>query len=115
MITSNPRRFQSFASRDHLALFSLYAPPPPPHPPSPRQIFGPGTGELKVVVEGPEDEAPVNIAQTPTDDGVIYDVSYTPTTPGEYKVHVTVDDVHIPGSTFLVIVLEEMSLGGEGA
>merc|ERR1711991_1109703 len=70
------------------------------------QIFGPGTGELKVVVEGPEDEAPVNIAQTPTDDGVIYDVSYTPTTPGEYKVHVTVDDVHIPGSTFLVIVLE---------
>jgi len=34
--------------------------------------------------------------------------------PGEWKVHVTLGGHHIPGSIFTVIVLEDISLGGEG-
>jgi len=43
-----------------------------------------------------------------------YSVSYNPTEPGEYFVHVTLDGKHIPGSIFHVRVLEQESLGGEG-
>jgi hypothetical protein len=41
-------------------------------------------------------------------------VEYTPTTPGTWQVHVTLDGEHIPGSIFTVTILEEISLGGEG-
>jgi len=68
-------------------------------------------GKLEVRVEGPRSKAEVQI--TKDKDGN-YHVSYTPTEPGEYRIHVTLDGVHIPGSIFLVTVLEEVSLGGEG-
>jgi hypothetical protein len=38
-----------------------------------------------------------------------YDVSYNPTTPGLYKVHVTYNGIHIPGSIFTVRILEAIS------
>lgn len=38
-----------------------------------------------------------------------YDVSYNPTTPGLYKVHVTYNGIHIPGSVFTVRILEAIS------
>jgi len=74
-----------------------------------------GGGKLEVKVEGPQDNAPVNINQTKNPDGTTtYDVNYTPKNPGEYKVSVTLDGIHIPGSIFSVRVLEAVSLGGEG-
>ena len=69
------------------------------------------TGQLEIVVEGPEDKAQVTVSKK--DDGN-FDVKYLPTTPGEYKVHVTMGGEHIPGSIFHVTVLEAESLGGEG-
>lgn len=67
--------------------------------------------DLKVKVIGPADEAKVTI--TPQPEGK-FGVVYMPTTPGEYKVHVTVNDEHVPGSVFTVLILEQESLGGEG-
>jgi len=65
---------------------------------------------LDIKVFGPKDSAKVTV----TDKGKgQYDVVYTPTTPGEYKVHITVAGEHIPGSVFTVTVLENASLGGE--
>lgn len=66
---------------------------------------------MEVKVFGPKSQAKVEI--TPKGNG-FYDVQYHPTEPGEYKVHVTLDGKHIPGSIFTVIVLEDISLGGEG-
>jgi len=71
----------------------------------------PGRGKLEVKVEGPKSAAKVNI--TPDGKGN-YAVSYMPTEPGDYKVHVTLDGKHIPGSIFHVRVLQQESLGGEG-
>jgi len=74
-----------------------------------------GAGKLEVKVEGPNDPAKVNIVKKNNPDGTaVYDVSYTPKNPGNYKVHVTLDGIHIPGSIFSVTVLEALSLGGEG-
>jgi glutaredoxin len=74
-----------------------------------------GNGKLEVRVEGPKSNAQVNIDKKQNPDGTVsYKVSYTPKEPGAYKVHVTLDGVHIPGSTFHVNVLEAVSLGGEG-
>ena len=73
-------------------------------------VDSPG-GKLEVRVEGPSSNATVNI--TPKGNGQ-YDVAYHPTEPGNYKVHVTIDGQHIPGSTFHVTVTEYESLGGEG-
>jgi len=67
-------------------------------------------GKLEVKVFGPKDPAQVNIVKQ----GDNYKVTYTPKTPGQYQVHVTLDGKHIPGSIFYVNVLEEISLGGEG-
>jgi len=67
-------------------------------------------GKLEIKVEGPKSTAQVNV----TKNGDNYNVSYTPTEPGEWKVSVTLDGVHIPGSIFHVVVLEAVSLGGEG-
>ncbi|MDP2438577.1 MAG: filamin/ABP280 repeat domain-containing protein, partial [archaeon] len=68
-------------------------------------------GKLAVRVVGPKNDTPVQI----TDKGNgCYDVSYTPTVPGNYEVHVTVDGEHIPGSVFHVRVLGQISAGGEG-
>jgi glutaredoxin len=67
--------------------------------------------KLEVKVEGPNDKAKVNVKKNP--DGT-YGVSYLPTTPGAYRVHVLVGGEHIPGSIFDVMVLESESLGGEG-
>jgi len=73
------------------------------------------TGKLEVKVEGPRSKAQVNITKTNHPNGTAsYNVSYTPTEPGEYKVHVTFNGLHIPGSIFTVRVLEAISLGGEG-
>ena len=41
-------------------------------------------------------------------------MKYNPDIPGEWKVHVTCDGQHIPGSIFHVTVLDAISLGGEG-
>jgi len=71
----------------------------------------PGRGKLEVRVEGPKSTAKVNIKN---DGKGNYDVSYMPTEPGDYLVHVTLDGTHIPGSTFHVRVLAQESLGGEG-
>lgn len=68
-------------------------------------------GELKIKVEGPRDAAKVNVKDN--GDGT-YNVSYKPTVPGDYRVHVTVGGDHIPGSIFEVTVLDQISLGGEG-
>jgi len=73
-------------------------------------VITPG-GKLEVKVIGPKDAAQVKI--TPKGNGA-YGVEYTPKTPGQYQVHVTVDGQHIPGSIFHVTVLEDLSLGGEG-
>jgi glutaredoxin len=74
-------------------------------------VATPGRGKLEVKVVGPASTAKVNIKNN--GDGS-YAVSYTPTEPGTYKIHVTLDGVHIPGSIFTVIVLDQISLGGEG-
>lgn len=68
-------------------------------------------GKLEVKVFGPKDPAKVDVKDK--GDGT-YAVAYHPTTPGEYKVHVTLDGKHIPGSIFTVQVLEDESIGGEG-
>jgi len=68
-------------------------------------------GKLEVKVEGPKDKAPVIIKDNGNGN---YSVVYKPTEPGEYKVHVTVDGNHIPGSIFHVTILKQESLGGEG-
>jgi len=68
-------------------------------------------GVLEVKVVGPKSQAQVNVKDLGNG---CYDVSYTPTEPGRYQVHVTVDGRHIPGSIFHVIVLSSLSLGGEG-
>lgn len=74
-------------------------------------VITPGKGKLEVKVIGPNDNAQVKI--TPKGNGA-YGVEYTPKNPGNYEVHVTLDGQHIPGSIFYVIVLEDLSLGGEG-
>lgn len=68
-------------------------------------------GRLDVKVFGPRDPASVVVKDLGNGN---YDVSYTPTTPGNYEVHVTIDGEHIPGSAFKVRVLGEISAGGEG-
>jgi filamin len=70
-----------------------------------------GKGKLEVKVFGPKSEAKVQIKDL---GGGKNQISYTPTEPGEYEVHVTLDGKHIPGSIFHVTVLEALSLGGEG-
>jgi len=70
----------------------------------------PTNKKLNVKVIGPKDAAQPIIVQN----GNTYKVTYTPKTPGQYEVHVTLDEEHIPGSIFHVTVLEEESLGGEG-
>lgn len=69
-----------------------------------------GAGKLEVLVKGPTSNAKVQIKNN----NGKYDVSYNPTEPGEYEVHVTLDGQHIPGSIFHVTVLSALSLGGEG-
>jgi len=71
----------------------------------------PGRGKLEIKVEGPKSTAKVNVKDVGNGN---YQVSYNPTEPGEYKVHVTLDKKHIPGSIFHVRVLAQESLGGEG-
>jgi len=66
--------------------------------------------KLDVKIEGPSE---VEWKQEDNKDGT-FTISYTPTACGEYKVSVMVDDEHIPGSVFQVLVLEDESLGGEG-
>jgi len=73
------------------------------------------SGQLEIKVEGPASKAQVQVTKKNNPNGTAsYDVSYTPTEPGEYKVSVTFNGVHIPGSVFHVTVLEAVSLGGEG-
>jgi len=70
-----------------------------------------GKGKLEVKVFGPKSTAQVQLKDL---GGGKTEISYTPTEPGEYQVHVTLDGKHIPGSIFHVTVLEALSLGGEG-
>jgi len=67
--------------------------------------------KLDIKVEGPADNAKVDVKKNPNG---TYSVKYLPTTPGNYRVHVLVGGEHIPGSIFNVAVLESESLGGEG-
>jgi filamin len=60
-------------------------------------------GKLQIRVEGPKSDVPVQLI--PQGDGN-YTVIYTPEMPGHYKVHVTMDGKHIPGSIFHVVVAE---------
>jgi filamin len=74
-------------------------------------------GKLEIKVEGPAgaSNVPVQVNKKQGPGGAAtYDVSYNPTTPGLYKVHVTFNGIHIPGSIFTVRILEAISLGGEG-
>ncbi|ELR15268.1 calponin domain containing protein [Acanthamoeba castellanii str. Neff] len=74
-------------------------------------------GKLEIKVEGPAgaSNVPVQVNKKQGPGGAAtYDVSYNPTTPGLYKVHVTYNGIHIPGSVFTVRILEAISLGGEG-
>lgn len=71
----------------------------------------PGKGKLEIKVEGPATTAVATVNDV--GDGR-YEVNFTPTEPGTFKVHVTVDGEHIPGSIFTINVLEDESLGGEG-
>jgi len=74
-----------------------------------------GAGKLEVKVEGPKSSAVVDVKKVDNPNGTAkYDVSYNPKEPGDYKVSVTLDGIHIPGSVFQVRVLEAVSLGGEG-
>jgi Calponin homology (CH) domain/Filamin/ABP280 repeat len=68
-------------------------------------------GKLEVKVVGPSTSAQPKITNLGNGS---YDVAFTPTEPGEWEVHVTVDGEHIPGSVFHVRVLQEISAGGEG-
>jgi filamin len=68
-------------------------------------------GKLEIKVYGPKDEAKVEVKNN---GGGNWSVTYLPTEPGTYKIHVTVDKEHIPGSIFTVQVLKQESLGGEG-
>jgi len=68
-------------------------------------------GRLEIKVVGPADEAKVDVKNNGNG---TWSVAYHPTEPGTYKVHVTVDGEHIPGSIFTVQVLKQESLGGEG-
>jgi len=68
-------------------------------------------GKLEIKVEGPKDPAKATVTDK---GGGAFAVVYKPTEPGEYKVHVLVDGKHIPGSIFLVTILQQESLGGEG-
>jgi len=68
-------------------------------------------GKLEIKVEGPKDPAKAEVKNLGNGS---YSVVYKPTEPGEYKVHVTVDGNHIPGSIFHVTILKQESLGGEG-
>jgi hypothetical protein len=111
-------------------------------------VLTPGKGTLVVKVVGPKSEAKVEVKKgsngqydVRTDlswpsflKGLCEQVSYNPTEPGSYAVHVTLDGEHIPGtesssivrpaahslavlvagSIFRVYVLEQESLGGEG-
>lgn len=68
-------------------------------------------GKIEVKVEGPINDTPVEVKDNGDN---TYDVVYKPSVPGKYKVHVTLDGIHIKGSIFHVTVLAEESLGGEG-
>jgi len=61
-------------------------------------------GDVKVRVEGPSDDAACTV--TRRQDGN-FDMSYTPTTPGKYRIHVTVDGEHVPGSIFELTVAQQ--------
>jgi len=78
---------------------------------APFTVETPGGGKLEIKVEGPSSTAPVKIKDVGNGK---YEVSYKPTEPGDYKVHVLYDGKHIPGSIFHVTVLKDESLGGEG-
>jgi len=66
--------------------------------------------KLEVKIEGPTE---VEWKEADNKDGT-FTITYNPKEPGEYKVSVLVDDEHIPGSVFHVLVLEDECLGGEG-
>jgi len=74
-----------------------------------------GHGKLDVKVEGPKNRALVEVNHLELPNGnTQYEIKYKPDIPGEWKVHVTCDGEHIPGSIFHVTILEAVSLGGEG-
>jgi len=69
-----------------------------------------GKGKIAVKIEGPTSEAKAEVKQN----GNQYEVKYTPKESGVYRVHVTYDGKHIPGSIFTVLIRDYESLGGEG-
>lgn len=74
-----------------------------------------GGGKLEVKVTGPKNDAKPEVTSKVLPNGSTqYQVKYTPNIAGTWKVAVTLDGDHIPGSIFTVNVLEAVSLGGEG-
>jgi len=73
--------------------------------------------KLEIKVYGPPDMGVLlpndKVLVTPKGDGK-YDVVYEPDQPGTYKIVVTLGGFDIPGSPFIVEVLEDFSLGGKG-
>mmetsp|Transcript_14405 Transcript_14405/g.20205 ORF Transcript_14405/g.20205 Transcript_14405/m.20205 type:complete len:448 (+) Transcript_14405:55-1398(+) len=73
-------------------------------------------GEIKIKVlneDGKEVSCDITKAESPAGYEKLA-VSYVPQKAGVYKVHVTLDDKHVPGSVFTVVVEEDLSIGGEG-
>eukprot|EP00008_Paramoeba_atlantica_P014799 CAMPEP_0201477146 /NCGR_PEP_ID=MMETSP0151_2-20130828/2224_1 /ASSEMBLY_ACC=CAM_ASM_000257 /TAXON_ID=200890 /ORGANISM="Paramoeba atlantica, Strain 621/1 / CCAP 1560/9" /LENGTH=642 /DNA_ID=CAMNT_0047857771 /DNA_START=42 /DNA_END=1971 /DNA_ORIENTATION=- len=68
--------------------------------------------KLEVQVFGPDKST--EGVELSKDERGHYQCKYNPEKPGNYEVHVTFGGKHVPGSVFHVVVLPEVSLGGEG-
>ncbi|XP_033637542.1 filamin-C-like isoform X1 [Asterias rubens] len=66
---------------------------------------GAGAGQLKVRIHGPKGAFKVEMRRSDTKDRTI-DVRYNPNESGEYAIQVKWSDKHVPGSPFIVKVVE---------
>ncbi|XP_022095230.1 filamin-A-like [Acanthaster planci] len=66
---------------------------------------GAGAGQLKVRVHGPKGAFKVEMRRSDTKDRTI-DVRYNPEESGEYAIQVKWSDKHVPGSPFLIKVVD---------
>ncbi|XP_072180016.1 filamin-A-like [Diadema setosum] len=66
---------------------------------------GAGAGQLKVRVHGPKGAFRVEMKRSDTRDRTI-DVLYNPSEVGDYTIHVKWSDKHVPGSPFLIKIVD---------
>ncbi|XP_063967076.1 filamin-B-like isoform X1 [Lytechinus pictus] len=66
---------------------------------------GAGAGQLKVRVHGPKGAFRVEMKRNDTRDRTI-DVLYNPVEVGDYTIHVKWSDKHVPGSPFLIKIVD---------